>query len=86
MDWMHFIIEHVGPWVLGAFAYAIVVLLIARFCGINSRDEDPNTGYPKGYHPNSPGHYYQDMVGTKRTFTDVDMDDPEWAARLEDEL
>ncbi len=37
-------------------------------------------------HPHSPAHYYQAQVGTKRTFTDVDMDDPDWVRTLEEEL
>ena len=87
-------IGHINSWVVAAFAYAIVVLLIARFCGTNGRraNEDPYTGVPFGCEedappvidPNSPMAYSQ--PGPKRTFKDIDMDDPEWAARLEDEL
>ncbi len=39
-----------------------------------------------GISPHSPIHYYQAQVGTKHTHVDIDMDDPAWAAMLEDEL
>jgi hypothetical protein len=125
-------IGHINSWVVAAFAYAVVVLLIARFCGTNGKrasedmgigtcplcatqdrylvattkgtmcatcstfgytpfggQEDAvgiNPNVPPAPDPNSPAHYYQAQVGTKRTYRDIDMDDPEWAARLEDEL
>ncbi|KKK52482.1 hypothetical protein LCGC14_3104480 [marine sediment metagenome] len=37
-------------------------------------------------HPHSPAHYYQAQVGTKRTYRDINMDDPDWVRALEDEL
>jgi hypothetical protein len=73
-------IGHINSWIVAACAYALVALFIARCVGTNGKraSEDINA--------HSPAHYYQAQVGTKRTFTDVDMDDPEWARILEEEL
>jgi hypothetical protein len=100
-DPMWWDIGNYHSWIIAAFAYAIVVLIIARFCGMNGKraSEDPYTGVPFGCQedsvginpnappvidPNSPMAYSQ--PGPTRTYKDIDMDDPEWAARLEDEL
>ena len=35
-------------------------------------------------HPNSPAHHYH--TSPKHAYTDINMDDPDWARTLEDEL
>jgi hypothetical protein len=119
-------IGHINSWIVAAFAYAVVVLFIARFVGTNGKraSEDMITAIPgnpyglalgtcpqcatedrylspttQGWYclrccdargvrtrvdPNSPMAYSQ--PGTKRTFTDVDMDDPDWSLLLDDAL